>query len=329
MDIISVIVPVFNVEQYLDRCVESIVRQTYKEIEIILIDDGSSDRSGEMCDLWKKKDSRITVIHKANGGLSDARNAGIEKAKGNYIVFVDSDDWIHRQYLEILYSGIKEYNADIAACKYIKTSQFKVDAAIQNDVLYKEFSPYEALQSLLNQTVFEVVVWNKLYRAGLLQDECFITDKYHEDEFFTYRIIDKAKKLIFTSAELYYYFQREGSIMSTNSIKHLDALDAFYERILFLEKKYPELYRTAKLKYCKACVYYYIFKNKYDKKTRSVYKKRIKDGRGSISFSIKELDQYRNKDKIIILGSKYNIWLMSLLLKHRIEREQKAADNQQ
>ena len=138
MDLISVIVPVYNVEKYLNRCVDSIINQTYSNLEIILINDGSTDTSGKICDEYKKRDNRIHVIHQKNGGLSAARNAGIVIANGNYFIFVDSDDLIHPQCIEILYKVIKNDCSDIVIGNYEKFDDFnKIDLKVNDDIKYK------------------------------------------------------------------------------------------------------------------------------------------------------------------------------------------------
>ena len=148
-DLISIVVPIYNVEKYLEKCINSIIIQTYKNIEIILVNDGSTDSSGKICDIYLKKDKRIKVIHKKNGGLSDARNVGIENAKGKYIAFIDSDDFIDSDFIEILYNLIIEYNADVSCCKcnviYKKNKKQQVEEKINI------FTNYEAINEMLYQ----------------------------------------------------------------------------------------------------------------------------------------------------------------------------------
>lgn len=254
MDLISVIVPVYKVEEYLEQCILSICNQSYKNLEILLVDDGSPDQCPAICDKWAKKDARIRVIHKKNGGLSDARNVGIEYASGKYIAFVDSDDWIDTNLYELLLYEMQKNNAQIAACKIIKAYEehFEEQKIISSQ---KVFSCEEALQTLLRGQDFCAVAWNKLYRRDIIGDIRFPVGKLHEDEFFTYRVISHASKLILVSEGIYYYRQRPGSIMDTWSIKHLDALDAFHERLSFLKENYPNLYYEDKFNFYMACVY--------------------------------------------------------------------------
>ena len=312
-DLISVIVPVYNVELYLNRCVESLVRQTYKHLEIILVDDGSPDECPNICDEWRNKDSRIRVIHKTNGGLSSARNAGLAVAKGEYIAFVDSDDWIHAEYIEHLYVAIKKYEVDIAACD-IRWVYTESQVEEKSKSLTKLYSTEEALETLINGETFRAVAWNKLYHKNLLIGELFEVGRYHEDEFFTYRIMAKADKMVFVNEKLYYYFQREGSIMNSISYKHLDALDAYLERIAYFENKYPELYKIDKMRFCIACIYFYQETFKLNDKEKKDYKNRIKSCRRSITFNCSELKQYSLKELVSIVGSRKFIGLLSVVL---------------
>lgn len=315
-DLISVIVPVYNVEKYLDRCVESIVDQTYKNLEIILVDDGSPDNCPQICDEWAAKDSRIRVIHKQNGGLSDARNAGMAIATGEYIAFVDSDDWIHNQYIERMIKAVTIYKVQLVACDltevYGKTQEKPVDI---DDVEICDAE--QAINMLINGRKFKAVAWNKLYHKSLLNGEHFETGRYHEDEFFTYRILGKNDRLAFVNAPLYYYFQREDSIMNSISIKHLDALDAYIERIDYLKNSFPRLYIYDKAVFCVSCANFYREAFKLQGDEHQNCRNRIKICRKKIKFSFYELKNYNLKQLIYIIGSKYCIDILSRLLVYR------------
>ena len=172
--LISVIVPIYNTVEYLPRCVDSIRRQTYRNLEIILVDDGSPDRCPAMCDAWAEKDRRIKVIHKANGGLSDARNVGLQLAQGNYVAFIDSDDWIDLRFIEILYKAIVETEAEISACDIRKVYEESEERITSIDAIKVQLStPREAIQDILYDCRFRTVVWNKLYKREILIDERF------------------------------------------------------------------------------------------------------------------------------------------------------------
>lgn len=304
MELISVIVPVYKVEEYLDECIESIVRQTYENIEIILVDDGSPDTCPEKCDEWGEKDHRIKVIHKKNGGLSDARNAGMGIAAGQYIAFVDSDDWVEETYVECLYRAIQETGADIAACDVREVRSSKdvptIDAGEGNTV---KCTPAEALSELLKGRTFRAVAWNKLYRADLLKDESFEVGRLHEDEFFSYRIFDKAAYLCYTDLPLYNYRQREGSIMTNLTIKRLDSLEAYLGRLDLLKKKYRKLYQKDKITFCLTCLSFYTDTYVRVYEDAASVRRKIKQYRRTVRFSIRDLTQYSLKNVVYIVGS--------------------------
>lgn len=234
---ISAIIPVYNVEDYIDKCIESLLLQSLDNFEILLIDDGSTDNSGMICDSYANKYENIKVFHKENGGLSSARNYGLEKAKGEFISFIDSDDWIHKDmYLELYNAAIKN-KADIAQCRYLKV--FNEDIEINTNINRKieVFNNIAALNNFYNDKYKETVVcWNKIYRKKLFNDIKFPVGKIHEDEFTTHKLIYKAKKIVYLKDELYYYRQREGSIMRSGfNIKELSLLEAFKEQSIFMK----------------------------------------------------------------------------------------------
>lgn len=240
-DLISVIVPVYKVEKYLTKCIDSIINQTYKNLQIILVDDGSPDNCGKICDSYAKKDKRIRVIHKKNGGLSDARNAGIESAKGEYLAFIDSDDYIAPDMLEKLHKALTDADADMSICsfKYIWEDASMTDeelnnsSPIKNEVLYGR----DILCNKMNDKGgwYWVVAWNKLYRKELFNDVCYPNNKIHEDEFVIHKILFKCDKVVCIEDMLYYYFQRQSSIMNEKySIKRLDAVEALLDRVEFM-----------------------------------------------------------------------------------------------
>lgn len=240
MDLISVIVPIYKVEQYLDCCIRSIVEQTYVNLEIILVDDGSPDDCPAMCDAWAAKDSRIKVIHKENGGLSDARNAGLAMASGELISFIDSDDWIEPTFYEKLWEVMQTSGAEIAACatNYVAESGkvLRVRMAAQGPV-----GRIDALRRLVMEDGVYQTVWNMLYRREVVEGMTFEKGKYNEDEFWTYRVLDRIERLATVSAPLYNYRQRGTSIIGTGyNIRRLDGLEARFRRMEYLQK-YEEL----------------------------------------------------------------------------------------
>lgn len=237
--IVSVIVPIYEVEKYLRKCIDSICNQTYKQLEIILVDDGSTDSCGSICDKYSKVDKRIVVIHKKNGGLSSARNAGLDVASGAYIAFVDADDFVHPQFIEILIGLCEKYECDIAQCDFLTISEQSLILPLNSQRSLISYTGKQALHQLCigKEDVKYIVAWNKLYKRELFYEIRYPLGKIHEDEFTTYRIIWKAKKMIITNQYLYYYLQRPESIMGRKySVKRLDALEAFRERLDFLKE---------------------------------------------------------------------------------------------
>ena len=237
-ELVTVIIPIYNVENYLHRCVDSILNQTYKNLEIILVDDGSPDNCGKISDDYALLDQRVKVIHKENGGLSDARNVGVDIAKGSYITFIDSDDWVHEDYIQKLYDLLIETNSDISMCDHIRLSSQDIHLETGIEEIH-EFTNYEALTKLTGKLYVQMVVaWGKLYKSHLFKSIRFPVGRLHEDEFTTYKLIYIAKKIVYTTTPLLYYWQREDSIMGSgfNLKKCNDIIDAFEERALFFKK---------------------------------------------------------------------------------------------
>lgn len=232
--LVSIIVPIYKVEPYLRRCLDSIVNQTYTNLEIILVDDGSPDGCPQICDEYAAKNNRIVVIHKENGGLSDARNAGLDICKGEYVSFVDSDDWVEKNYIEsLLYIAIKE-NADITIGENFISRNKNI--SINKSYNTKVYISKDAIFHLLkNNHIAFTVSWGKLYKRELFSSLRFPIGKYHEDEFTTYILFYNSKKIAYTSEILYYYDQRAGSIVST---RHpWDVLEYLEQRYIFFKEK--------------------------------------------------------------------------------------------
>ena len=237
MERISVIVPIYKVEAYLDRCVQSIVAQTYTNLEIILVDDGSPDNCPAICDTWAEKDARIKVVHKENGGLSDARNAGLAVATGDLISFIDSDDTIEPKFLELLYGALTACGADVAECgvSYVDEQGTLLRVCDTADVI--EMGKVDALRRLVLEDGIYQTVWNKLYRRKVMNDILFAFGKYNEDEFWTYRVFDRMEKLAVVREPLYNYLQRGTSIIGVGyNIRRLDGLEARFQRMEYLHK---------------------------------------------------------------------------------------------
>lgn len=257
MDLISVIVPIYNVEQYLERCIESLLNQSYKNLEIILVDDGSPDRCPQMCDEWAQKDARIRVIHKENGGLSDARNAGMKIASGEFIGFVDSDDWIASEMYQYLKAALDRDQSDIAACA-VETiwedgSTSRLLTVRENCVLNR----LEAQAALLEESKLKQPVWYKLYRRSVINGIPFEKGKYHEDVFWSYRIMGNANRVSLIDYVGYFYWQRRGSIMGGDySLRRLDAIEAYRRRYEYLKENFPILEKKARISILTGCIYH-------------------------------------------------------------------------
>lgn len=260
--LISVIVPVYRVEEYLERCVKSILSQTYKNLEVILVDDGSPDQCPAICDACAEKDARVKVIHQENKGLSGARNAGIDAASGEYLAFVDSDDYVSPHFIEELYQLLQDTGCTIGQCRF---SYVKGDGLVEEGdsafCIYRGESLMEQLYGPEEKATCFVVAWNKLYRAELFKETGirYPEGRIHEDEATTYRLFHEAKKLAFLDRALYgYYTENGGSITSVFSAKRLQWLTAHEERIAFFKKNgYEKLLPAAYRKLCDACITFY------------------------------------------------------------------------
>lgn len=244
-DLITVIIPVFRVEAYLCRCVDSVLAQTYKNTEIILVDDGSDDGCPVICDEYARRDSRVRVIHQKNAGLSGARNAGIEQAKGAYLSFVDSDDYLSPEFLERLYQACVETNSEMSVCRweYVKGEPIPQRGSGET----RTFTGRQMLANLyIPDGAYFVVAWNKLYKRELFEAIQYPLGRIHEDEATTYRIYHEVKQAAYIDSSLYGYFVTPSSITRGFNPKRLDWVKAGVERIDFLEQNgYSELMVTA------------------------------------------------------------------------------------
>jgi glycosyltransferase involved in cell wall biosynthesis len=242
---ISVIVPIYNVEEYLKRCINSICGQSYVNLEIILVNDGSTDTCPGICDEYRKKDSRVRVINKQNGGLSDARNIGLEYATGDYISFVDSDDYIAKNMLEILVNTCITENCEIAVCGVVRKYSDR-EISTSSD-LVEVLDNKTAFEYLIKGKYFHDYAWNKLYKSELFRDIRYPVGKIYEDVFTTYKVFARANKVGYIDQPLYYYVQRDGSILrrgfNLNQFHQLEALAEIRE-YLNRNKNYHHLQET-------------------------------------------------------------------------------------
>lgn len=239
LPLISVIVPVYKVEAYLDKCISSIVQQTYSNLEIILVDDGSPDRSGEICDSWAARDGRIRVIHRDNAGGGAARNAALDMAQGDLIAFVDSDDYIAPDMFEHLY-GLLMQGASIAECGHVDA--FNDNAVFGGLDAVRIYAVREAMAEHIRGRIFRQIIWNKLYRREVVGDIRFPVDKKIDDEFFTYQVLGKAQALIRSEKICYAYRQQASSVMhSMSAQKRLQGVEAKQQRHEYIMEHFPDL----------------------------------------------------------------------------------------
>lgn len=300
--LISVIVPIYHVEKYLNRCVGSITDQTYRNLQIILVDDGSPDNCPQICDDWAQKDNRIEVLHVVNGGAGKARNIGIKHAVGEWTVLVDGDDYLHPNMIRRLFDMI-DNGVDLSECCIVNTYS---DEADFSEVTDKDeemtCNAEEALGYLLDDRIFRQTPPNKLYKTSVIKTIHFPQGKLIDDEFWTYKVIGECNLVKHSSLKLYAYRQQEGSVMHRSySVKRLQVLDAKYERLKYISERFPVLEAKAKINFLETCIYQGQMVEKY------------LDGQEKVD-SIKLLKTYYLKvsvDKSDLTGIKisHRIWL--------------------
>lgn len=316
MSKISVIVPVYNVEKYLKKCVDSIINQTLEDIEIILVDDGSKDASGKICDEYAEKDERIIVIHKENGGLSSARNTGIEKASSSYLGFVDSDDYIEKNMYERLYDEAVSNKADLVMCDLYHCYEGK--EPVKNPHVEKcIWNSEEAIKTVMEAKKTSVTAVNKLYKKELFADIRYPEGKLSEDAFVIVEILMQAKKIVFISEQFYYYVHRKNSITSSAyKPKDLNVLEAYAKNKKIIQKNYPNLIDTAEMRYMWAHFYVLdkmcLSKNMTDKDTE---KKIINNLRRHYQFIMRDtrFNTSRKVAMTLLMINKYLYKLCVLL----------------
>lgn len=295
--LISIIIPIYNVEKYLARAIESVKNQTYSNLEIILVDDGSPDQCGEICDEYASHDARIKVIHKENGGLSDARNAGLDVMNGEYVMFLDSDDYYAPYMVEELYCAVKQTESEVAFCQYAvvkKEDNSELETKLRRPVraefpkpqeMYvynKEDVMYYLYDEYHEDATFFIVAWNKIYLSSLWENVRFPKGKIHEDEATTYKIFDAATKVAYVNVPMYGYFEAPKSITRGKfSKKRLDWLEALSDRITyFMEQKEKDYAIPAfRARADGAIKFYYMLKEqvKDSKKEQEQLKKYVKE----------------------------------------------------
>lgn len=303
IDKISVIVPVYKVEQYLRKCVDSIIKQTYSNLEIILIDDGSPDNCPIICDEYAMKDNRVVVIHKKNGGLSDARNVGIAKSTGKYITFVDSDDYIASDYIEYLYKLILSANGDVSIVLpqifYDNQEQVAINNKKESIRIYDSKS---ALLTMLYQKKFDTSAWGKLYSKKIFEDVVFPVGNIYEDISTIYKTLLKSKVIVYSNQKKYYYLKRNDSIMGRSfkekDMDYIYQAESMYNSIKNIDKEI-EIAARCRLINANFSVLKKIYK--YDKKNKNLKLiiANIKSMRKGILFN----KEVRIKTRVAVLFS--------------------------
>ncbi|MCI6517388.1 MAG: glycosyltransferase [Lachnospiraceae bacterium] len=238
MEKVSVIVPVYNTRQYLGKCVESIIHQTYRHLEILLIDDGATDGSGELCDKYAEKDDRIRVVHQINKGISAARNKGLNLASGEYISFVDSDDYIEENMIEKMLEKQVETNADMIICNFKQITEEGCVIQKNNGITDETIDALQVLKRFADERGWAyITVWNRLYKRKIFEKIRFPEGKTHEDEWIAADIYESCNKITLTSDSYYLYRINADSIMGKKwNIAHLDGVEAVYRRFLKYQK---------------------------------------------------------------------------------------------
>lgn len=277
---ISVIVPIYQVEEYLEKCIESIIHQTYRNLEIILVDDGSKDNCPSICDQYQKMDNRIIVIHKENGGLSSARNAGLDIATGDLVTFVDSDDYIEEDMLKVLSSNMEEHTCDISVCfwKEVFDGESKAEKTIERKKQHNVecLDKVQAMEKMLYQRGTDSCAWGKLFKMSLFEEIRFPVSKIYEDIAIMYYVFDRAGKVVFTDYAGYGYLQRNTSIMKENFSENKMSLIAFVEENeSFIKEKYPMLMNAAVSRTVRANFHIYLQIPSTEKYT--CYRKQIEE----------------------------------------------------
>ena len=300
-ELISVIVPIYKVEKYLKKCVDSIINQTYKNLEIILVDDGSPDNCPKICDEYAKQDSRIKVIHLENGGAGRARNIGYSFASGEFISFIDSDDVISCDFYEYLY-GLFETDVDITECEYIEFDTEEVDFSVNEKNKIEKYSMTDAMDAHIKDKMFKQVIWNKLYRRKVADDVKFPENSKIDDEYWTYKVIANANNLIHSSKVLYAYRQQEKSVMSSlSTVDRIGTIEPKALRAEFIRERIPMLYDSCVYNLWGSCLYQYQLVLRDDKKNS----KKILD------YSKKMFKEFPIKiNKSLSLTFKEKIWLI-------------------
>ena len=274
--LISVIIPIYNVCQYVKRCIDSVIEQTYKNLEIILVDDGSTDSSGKICDEYALKDSRVIVIHKKNGGLSDARNAALKICKGELLTFIDGDDFVSRYYIENLYEALSSASAQMSACQaydFFDGDDLPEDRKADSSKA-ETYSAHDYLKKMLYQDNAETTAWGKLFYRNMFSDVFFPKGAIYEDIPTIYKIVLRCEKTVIIHSKDYYYLQRSDSIQYRSfTLRKMDAVKHMRQLCGDVLEIYPDLKKAAACRWvslaCNIC--FQIRKGEYPEETKELW----------------------------------------------------------
>lgn len=326
-ELISVIVPVYNVEKYLRKAVQSIQNQTYKHLEIMLINDGSTDSSGNICDELANSDSRIVVIHKKNGGVSTARNEAQKLAKGNYVIYVDSDDYIHEEMIQSLYEQLIAENADVSSCSVMNVYQNSQTPQCSDENLYFVYNQEEFLREYLIGQRVQGTLGNKLIRKEITDQLEFPVGKIYEDAYYHLQLVQVAKKYVVHTKPYYYYYHRNQSLTTNpyheRDLVYLDVYQKFYDLV---QQQYPRIINEAFFRLSYA--YFYIFdkmllESDFEKINQF---KLVRDYLKKNAIQIAKNTIFQKGRRIAALALKINVHLYRKLMLANMEKNKKNHD---
>lgn len=303
---ISVIVPVYKVEKYLKKCIDSILNQTYTNIEIILVNDGTPDNCGQICNDYSKKYSNVIVVHKKNGGSSSARNVGLDIATGDYIGFVDSDDWIEPNMYQRLIENAIKYNAEISVgglnnIKEYKNKYEQVKSTYNGKIEISCIDKYEGMKNFFLGTW---PAWDKIYKKEVHEDIRFPEGEINEDEAIALKLIDRCEKIVYTNEALYNYLSRPNSITTSKfSEKNLDWYRNCKNNLKFINKNYPQLSKYAQVRFCNSIM--------WSLRCIVLQNEKFKDSTKLLIKELKENKEYILKNELI--SKKEKLWIRLIL----------------
>ncbi len=317
---LSIIVPIYNVGDYLKKCIESVLAQSFSDFELILIDDGSTDQSGEICDAYAETDQRIKVIHKPNEGVSSARNTGIRAANGSYIGFVDPDDWISQEMYQTLYDLLQKTGSDIAICKFKREIDGNIVEPEKIEPIIKELNHIEALNELFKGQLYRFSLCNKLFKKKCFEKISFPEGRIHEDLSTTYKLFARADKVVYTSYAGYIYVKREGSILNAAyARKRLQAFIGWQEIIEYMEIEYPTLLERVRASFTYWCIdnIHYVLQQVTDQNQRAEFLESIQGYTRKYKSGIINNKFINVKGKVILSLFNIDIRLISTIYSSR------------